>query len=374
MDQPIIFEETSQKIYSFEGFVLYGLKHWLEASDIITSEVFWQWLQETLGLKKEYEALKELLKKKLTDCQKLLLFLEGAPSINEEDLLQMKHEIRFWEDQPLQYQMKSRGDLAFQDKRFSHAVKFYRLAQKEFFDPIVEHNIGASYMHLNFFVEAEQALHAALKHSDQLEIHLSLIRLLKITNRTNEAIARVKDLMVRYDQWEVHFECGTIYHIKQQYQKAYEAFTWAYAHDQQVIILVHQIETSMSFQTCDETLSLIEQLKDRSPEDYYILKARLLVRKNKADEALECLEDGLSLLEASKAIALELSKVCRIKKQIIKAINAVMKAQINGADQDEVLYEMALIAKRAGNRKDYEGKIDELKSFWKSSLRSKYTQ
>ncbi len=341
---------------------------------MIQTENFRKWLEKCLGVNQVYEALAAVLEMDYSAQQKLLYWIKGTDFINEEDILQLEKEIHEWELQPLELQYKKRGDGAFLEKRYSKAVMYYKLAQQIVFDPFVEHNIGAAYIHLNYFVEAEKALHLALKHSDVLEIHLSLIKLLKITNRTNEAIARAKDLITRYEKWEVYFEWGTIYLMRGHYEKAFEAFSKAYVLEPQVIILIKMIETSMAFQSQQETFALLEDLREGSLEDYFILKSRILVRGSNFDDALECLEEGLMELSTSKSIPLELSRVCRLKKQIIKAINSVMKAQMNGADPEELIYEMALIAKRAGNRKEYELKIDELKRFWKSSIRSEYTQ
>lgn len=374
MKTPFLFEETSQKIYSFEGFVFYSQKHWMEASDILGTESFLQWLLQELKLSLEHEKLLEILEHEKSATQKLLHFFEMTGLIDPVVLNELQQEIRSWEDQPIQIQHKLRGDRAFYEKRYHQALHLYQLAQVELFNPLVEHNIGAAYMHLHFFVEAEKAFHLALKHCDALEIHLNLIRLLKITCRTNEAIARIKDLLKRYSNWEIYYEYGILYGLKGMYEVAYEAFLNAYQIERRYEILVKMVELSVILNHTNETSELIENLKEENYEAYVISKSHTLVQSNQLDEAIECLEDGLISIKESKKIALELSKVCRQRKQIIKAIHAITKAQDDGASEDELLYEMALIAKKAGNRKDYDLKINELQSLWKSSVRCRSLQ
>ncbi|MBC7959634.1 MAG: hypothetical protein H7X94_07195 [Vallitaleaceae bacterium] len=374
LHQPYLFGTTSQKIYSFEGFIYYGQNHWMEAAEVLEREDFSNWLGDILGLKEIQGLLYKLQSEESSSYKNLLQFLEFSGLGHPERLAKIEEEMMLWEQQPLEQQNKKRGDQFFKERNFEGALAAYKRAQAISFCPIVEHNIGATYMYLHFFEEAERAFHKSLKHKDSDTTHLNLIRLLKITSRSNEALARIKELLSKTQNAELYYECGSIYQMKEQYEKALECYNSAFEFTQEEAILEKLVEVSIALGDMERVESFLERLRTMNLETYIILKARQRLKNQEIDKALEILEDGFIELGNSKKIALELSRVCRQKKQIIKAINYITKAQNLGADQDEILYEMALIAKRAGIRTDYNSKIEEMVSVWKTSIRQRFTE
>lgn len=372
--QPFIFKETSQKIYSFEGLVYCCYNQWIDACEVLDTTEFLRFISEVLIQDSLHIELIQVLKLDLPNSFKLLKIFELSNCFNEEQLRILNKEIQLWEDKPVQLKFKTRGDNAFKQKKYVKALDYYKQAQVQSFDPIVEHNIGVTYLQLYFFQEAEDALKRALEASNNLEIHLNVIRLLKMTNREDLALHKIKKLLENHYHVDLLYESGLIYQMKNEYDKALFAFSNAYKLENRDDIFIKMIEMKIEIDPSNLNIEELDDLHLRRQEDYYMLKSRWYLRLNRTTEAVELLEEAVIRCEDNTNLYLQLAKLYRQKKQIIKAIGAISRASRNEALKDEILYEMALIAKRAGNRLDYEAKIDELVKLWKEVVRKRFTE
>lgn len=396
---PFIFRETSQRVYSFEGFIIYGLNHYHECAEIVNGKDFAAWLK-ALNLKNEYETLMQIQGKEVSDLQKLLLFFKTVAFIDNNSLKKLEDKIKIWDELPIQEQLKKRGDLFFGEKQYDLALKLYKRAQQEEFNPVIEHNIGITYMKLHFFNEAEIALNKSLMYNDSVEIHLNLLRLYKIAGRYDKAVGYAYELYKRYESWKILFELGNVYELKQQYENALKIYLEAYDLNNNDRILIKIILVILklkklnldinskllmpdSFNSTDsEELKLdanpnpvyiyLEALKDKNLALYYILKAKIMEAEGSIKQAIEVLEEGLKILIDDKNITLELAKLCRNNKKIIQSIQAISKVYSDDTADEEILFEVAMIAKKAGNRQDYSNKLDELISYWKTLIRGSF--
>lgn len=371
IEQPYIFKETSQKIYSFEGLIFYCFEHWLEAMGILETEAFKYFISETLMLKKKHNDIVNLLHKNYSSSKKLIKLIESSNLFTTNQLKKLQIEIDSWESQPLNIRYKTLGDQSFGTKKYVKAIEYYRQAQATLFDPIVEHNIGIAYLKLYFFQEAEKALVKAAARSDKIEIQLSLVRLLKITNRFDQALFRAEVLLERNRTLEVILECGLLYQLQGRYEKALELFSEAYEIERSQEILIKMMEVSLEISPNHELLEDIESLPKK--EQYYLLKSKIFTKNNQLEAAIEILEEGVTTAQDNSMLYVALSKLYRKNKQIIKAIGAITQAANNKVPNDEILFEMARIAKRAGNWTDYEAKIDELLKLWKNDVRRRFS-
>lgn len=371
VDKPYIFKETSQRIYSFEGLVFYCYKHWMEALKVFDADAFGHFISDTLMLKKKHQELISILNNEGSVSNKLLSFLEASHYFTCEQLSSLKTEMDSWEALPIQLQYKTLGDQAFKDKKYLQALENYQQAQAINFDPMIEHNIGITYLKLYFFQEAEQALSKAAQESNQIEIQLAFIRLLKITNREDQALIKVKELIKHHKNVELLIECGVIYQKQEQYEKALEIFKEAYQIEDREDILIKLMEVSIEISSTHPLLTGINNLPKEA--DYYILKSQIYLKEDRIEDAIEILEEGVSNVQDNSQLYMILSRLYRKNKQLIKAIGAISEAAKDTTLKDEIIFEMALIAKRAGNWQDYEAKIDELLKLWKNDVRRRFS-
>jgi len=372
--QPLFFKETSQKIYSFEGFVYYCYNHWLEACEVFGTAEFFRFISEVLIHDNLQTEINQALKLNNINSFKLLKLLELSGFFKDEELRILEKEMKEWEEKPLYLRFKLRGDDAFRHKKYVKALELYKQAQVHEFDPIVEHNMGVTYLQLHFFQEAEECLISALEACDKIEIHLNIIKLLKMTNREELALEKIRRLLKNNFNADLLFERGLIYQMKNDFNKALDAFSNAYKLDNRDDILIKIIEMTIEINPSNPILEEIVDLQERRQEDYFMLKSKWYLRLNKKTEAIEVLESAVIHCEDNTKLYLQLAKLYRQNRQIIKAIGAITQAARNEALQDEILYEMALIAKRAGNRLDYEAKIDELIKLWKDDVRQRFAE
>lgn len=371
IEHPYIFKETSQKVYSFEGLVHYCYNHWMEGVQEIENEHFVYFISEVLMLKEKYSDTVEMLQNDGKATDKLLQLLKVANMFTKEQLNKLKNEIDQWETQPINLRYKFLGDRAFNIKKYVRAIEYYKQAQTILFDPIVEHNIGIAYLKLYFFQEAEHSLRKAVQFSDKIEVNLSLIRLLKITNRINEALQIALKILDNEKSVDLLTECGLLYELLGQYEKSIEIYEEAWRLDHREEIHYKLMELNIEVNPVQYMLDDIENLPKL--EQYYLLKAKILLKESKLDEAIDLLEEGVNKVDNNGLLLVILSKLYRKNKQIIKAIGAISLAAKNNPQNDEIIYEMAKIAKLAGNWTDYETKIDELLRLWKDDVRRRFS-
>jgi len=374
IQQPYVFKETSQRVYSLEGLICYCYHHWMEAADIVDTKEFVRFISDVSLQNDLYIEFTRILEYNIPNSFKLLRLLELSACMDVTHLNDLKKEIQKWEEKPLILKLKLRGDMAFRQKKYVKALEFYKQAQSHIYDPIVEHNIGVSYLQLYFFQEAEVALNKALEECDKLEIHLNIIRLLKMTNREDLALEKINKLLKTNFEADLLYECGLIYQIKNEYNKALDAFSNAYKLDNRDDILVKIIEMTIEINPSSLVIEEAIDLQQRRQEDYVMLKSMWYIKLNKSSEAIDLLENAVISCQNNSKLYLHLAKLYRQEKQIIKAIGAISNAARNEELKDEILYEMALIAKRAGNRVDYEAKINELVKIWKDDVRQRFTE
>lgn len=368
---PYIFKETSQKIYSFEGLAYYCFNHWMEAIEVIVTEGFKRFISETLMLNKEPHNITSLLEEECKASKKLIRLLEHSQLFSTDELDAIYEKVTQWEAQPLQTRYKTLGDQNFALKKYVKAIEYYKLAQSYSFDVVVEHNMGIAYLKLYFYNEAEKSLIRAALESQKAEIQLSLIRLLKITNRINEALIKAERLRETSKNIDVIMECGLLYKLQGQFKEAYPAFLEAYELDKREEIRTELLETALEISLDHPILSELENMPKN--EDYYLIKSKIFLKENRLEEAIELLEEGVVQVEDNSKLYVNLSKLYRKNKQIIKAIGAISQAAKDKPQDDEIIFEMARIAKRAGNWTDYEAKIDELLKLWKNDVRRRFS-
>jgi len=314
--------------------------------------------------------LKKMLESKIENENILLEFFEDSELLDMEEFVFLKSEIDKWSELPKEERYNCQGDKAFHNKRYQQALKHYKKAQSIVFSAKTEHNIGIAYLKMMFFKESEKALIKSIEHSSDINIKLSYIKLLKITNREEEALKYLDHVLATDNNDKLLVEKGKIYLLTGKFMEAYNSFSEAYSIERDIKTFVLMITSKLEYAADKAALLEIEALEG---ENFYLLKALYYEKNEEVQKAIDILEEGAAYLDNNDNINFQLSRLYRKNKQIIKAIGAVSKLSEAFRESDEVLYEMALIAKKAGNWKDYEEKIGQITSLWKRQIRERFS-
>lgn len=368
---PYSFGYKEIKIHSYEGLIYCFQNNWMDALEAIESQELYTFLLSELKLDKKAEILKKMLDIKNENENILIQIMEDSKLLYEEELNAFRAEIEKWSSLPKEERLKIQGDRAFHNKRYQQALSHYKKAQQIVFDAKTEHNMGVTYLKLMLFKEAEKAFIKSIEHSDDIRTKLSYIKLLKITNREKEALEYLDIILSISKDNAALVEKGKIYLLTGKFEEAYNSFSEAYSMNGETKTLVLMLISRIEYDTSGEVLAKIQELEG---EDYYLLKSLYFEKKGEAQKAIDVLEEGSICLNNNDAINFELSRLYRENKQLIKAIGAISKLSEEFCNRDEVLYEMALIAKKAGNWKDYEEKIVKITSLWKSQIRDRFSK
>lgn len=368
--KPYIFEESTQPVYSYEGFVYYCISHVNEGIKALQTESLITWLQEELKLQDWTKKLRMIKDTDTKINEQFLDFISEHRFVSENRLLQVKEKIANWQDEPLHMELKRLGDEAFRLGKYSRAIKYYERSYNISEQSDVMNNIGASYMKLHFYDSAERAFLMALKKSDAVGLQLNYMRLLKVKRKYGEALEYIKSCIIKSPNPEFYQEEGILYSILGDLEAAFEAYMKAYELDHCEKRWFSVLEASLESQGTQSILLHLEQQKPTKQAQYFLLRAKIYMKDEQIDQAIEILDQAIVNGIEDKEVYLKLIQLYRVKRQIIKAIEIITKGLKVHPVDDEFIYEMALVAKMAGNQQDYFNKIDEILRLWKKSLRN----
>jgi tetratricopeptide (TPR) repeat protein len=369
---PYIFGIDSDEIYTFEGLLMACYTNYKQGLIAFKTEQMLRFIKDELGLEETYAEIKDILAKAIPTSNQFVAFLELSPimvgKLNEAYISQLNQ----WDYKKDFEKFKFLGDEAYGKERYIKALTYYKEAQQLHYDGLVDNNIGATYTKLHHYEEAIQYFQKALEYSQAINIKVNLIRVYRIQNKNDKALEKIYEFLEVDHPWELLLEAGDLFMKKSDYTQALTLFLNAYEQNNNEIILSRIIQTRIEIGELGRASQEIEYLKESNEGAYYLLKSKLLMKEDKIDEAIDLLEKGCIMIKDSYKIYLELAKLYRQKNMIISAIKNISMANSLIADSDnETLYEMALIAKAAGNHKDYKEKLNELIYSMEASIRKR---
>jgi len=397
-----MFPISKVLIHSFEGLCYQLQQDWFESILVLESERFIQFIDNQLGLKAVAEQIQGYITEGKAMEIVLLRLLEYSPIIinGQKEFLEA---IGQWDKLSHYDQLKYKGNQFYKMKQFIKAINYYKEAIAITYTVEVENNIGMMYLLLHDYRHAESRLLHALEIRPSSEIYHNLIQVYKQQGRLDEALELIYNLIEEYQSGLLLYEGGEICLQKRQFNEALLYFSKSYSLEPSVKARYKLIETRIEAKQLKSAMTEVEKIKVYDLVKYYLLKESIYEKAKHYDVAIETIEEAIEKCGEHIAFYMSLARLYRYENQIIKAIESVTKASkmINNGTtsqsssndkafshlavnheavghqavghEDELLYEMALIAKQAGQYQDYYNKINQLINAWKKEARYRLT-
>lgn len=365
-----LFEDSKHTVYSYEGFVLYALEHFDEGLKAFDSDAFLHWLVDDLNLNEVANHLQKIMDSIDDREEQFLSFLASSHVVDDEKLNHFHKLYQKWQRVPLPIQLRKQADEAFSDGCYHKALLLYKRALEIQYDVALLYNIGVTYMKLQFFDAAESIFEQLITLDVDIKYHIPYLKLLMLSGRNHEALEHFHRLTRLFDEYKLYEIKGDLYQMDEDYDHAFEAYNMAFAQGDTKVIY-KMLEMASYVLSFEEAMNLIDEYENELGfGSYSLLKYKLFLKNDRIFDGIDVLEAAIKAREAGKEHFVLLSKAYRECRQIIKAIGTIHKGLKIYEQEEEFLYEMAMIAKQAGNHKDYLDKIDELNRLWKSQVRN----
>lgn len=356
---PYEFQIIGNKVYSLEGLIYYCYSYWEETIYEFIDKSFVSWIKEELKLEDIYVELIKIYETNMALSDKYISFLSLINIFTTKELNVIKEKIDIWENEPKEIQYKKLGDTFLRLKEYNKAINWYKKAQNIKYSYKVDNNISLAYISLSLYDKAKEYLGKAYSNSNDINIKLNIIKLKIIKGNVEEALHELQIILLYNDSYEVWIQCGKIYKELKDFEKSLTAYLRAYEIIQTEKILIEIITNYIDIGYYNEANRELEDLKKTNINKYYLLKSKILIKKNDIKNAIRYLENIINK-NSDVDIYIMLSKLYRDNNQIIKAIEYISIANSIKPNDNEILYNMALIAKKARKYNEYYEKINTL--------------
>nr|MDA3846026.1 hypothetical protein [Vallitaleaceae bacterium] len=373
--EPYIFPISKVAVHSYEGLCYQLHQDWFESTFVFDSERMLQFIEDQIGLKevKNHIMGMEIAPNQLEPVFRMLFEYMPIELENHDRFLE---EIHTWDQLSEHEQFKYRGDRFYEMNQYAKAIKYYKEALTITYSVEVENNMSMMHLLLHDYKEAESRLKHAIEISPSSEMYHNLIQIYKQQGRLDAALELIYTIVEAYQSGPLLYEGGEICLQKRLYNEALLYFSKSYSLESSEETLYKLIETRIEARQLKTAMEQIEQVKEVNLVRYYVLKSQIYEKAKHLDVAIETIEEAMTVCGESRMFYMILSKLYRYDKQIIKAIEAVSYADnldSTNHSEDDIVYEMALIAKQAGQYEDYYDKINQLIEVWKKEARYRLT-
>lgn len=367
---PYEFQIIGNKVYSLEGLIYYCYSYWEETIYEFIDKSFVKWIKEELKLENIYIELIKIYETNMALSDKYVSFLSLINIFTTKELNTIREKIDTWENEPKEKQYKKLGDTFLRLKEYNKAINWYEKAQSIKYSYKVDNNISIAYISLSLYDKAKEYLEKAYNNSSDIIIKLNIIKLKIIKGNVEEALHELQIILLYNDSYEVWIQCGKIYKELKDFEKSLTAYLRAYEIIQTEKVLIEIITNYIEIGQYNKANRELENLKKDNVNKYYYLKSKILVRENDIKTAIRYLENTVNK-NSDVENYIMLSKLYRDNNQIIKAIENISIAHSIMPNDNEILYNMALIAKKARKYNEYYEKVNTLVIKLKKEYRNK---
>lgn len=360
---PYVFESIDFPVYSLEGFIY--LCHELGAAGIESFNLAaaGTWIRDELKLESVYRIWEDLQTGISDPAARFGAFME-------------KFEFcRQWETAAVPgMDIKSQADLTYQTGDYSTALNLYLKALKASESPALYHNLALTHIRLNLYEAAQDAFSKGMRLLEQSpqDVALGFItgyaRFKLIQNRTDEAMALLESIPDYTLDPSAMALYGDIRQQEGDEMGAFKAYITAFEGCPSTACLVKLLRTGMGMHDAQSVFEQIEHYKTVLGVSYPQMRLEALICFQ-PDAVAEQMAPYLEDMAAPVELYLTMSRFFRRNHQIIRAIEALQRGAALWGLVDELIYEMAQIAKQAGNFTDYREKIDIMVAKWKDEIR-----
>ena len=366
---PYEFKILKRKVYSFEGLIYYFYNYWEETIYELFEDGILNWINNELKLEDLYKKAQEILKGKGDIADKFIEFINIGNIYNENEINKIYIEVSKWQNKPKNQQYKKLGDILLKAKEYRMALQWYNKAQKIEYMPEIENNIAVAYTGLSLYDKALTSLEKAYKSTYNNSIKLNIIKLRLLTNDKDTAINELNEIIINEDSYKIWYETGRIYKQINDCEKALTSYLVAYDINENDQLLEEIISCYVEIDIVKKAKQELIKFKNKESNYYYLAKSKIVEKEEGVKAAIQILEKSVMNNVDGYDIHMRLTELYKKDQQFIKAIENISYANNYKPDNVETIFEMALLAKNAGNINEYYDKVNSINEKMKNLYR-----
>lgn len=365
--KPYMLPITRREVYSFEGLCLYLVEDWFETVMALEDGLLIKFISQQLDMGQMVDRMEML---SLSESMNVMLDMLPFEVIVGANYFKGLSD---WDAMSAYERFKFKGDSYYQNCQYMMALSTYQQARLESETAEVVNNIGLTQLMLKDYKGAASAFNEAIRIAPKYEIYHNLIQVYRQQGRLDDAMNLIFSIIETYDSPLLLIEAGEINLQKHRYNEALMNYSKAYEIAPSDEVLYRMIEIRIEARQLKTAMAQLEQLRDKDVKRYFKLAADIYEKAKHFDVAIETLEEGLEVCGDDLDFNMKLVRLYRENNQIIKAIEVVNRISAVLGSNNKLVYEMAMIAKKAGRYEDYYDKLDQLISVWKEEARYRLT-
>lgn len=369
-DVPFHFIETGINVYSFEELLFHCYHKWKESLSDLKSGGVSLWVKDTLGLAFIAAQIDRLMTQDAMLSEKYLKFLSLEGYFDEDELLDLEHEIAAWENKSELEKLKQQGDERLYEKDYEKAVYYYEKLLNYGESAAIHNNIGCCYMKLGRFLDAEEHLrHAAMFDKRNAKIKLNTAMLYLLGNRESEARVLLLELEKTDNDRDVQYYLGDLELRCSDLKRAAEYFTRSAKMGNTADAYAALCKISLKTEDYEGARGYLEKIEDKTSSQYLENMAKINYITGDMKAALENAEQLLVRYFNNPAYWALAAKLYRETGDIEKAAASIAKAAEFDETNDAVIFESAKIKKALGKTLEYQSLLSRIVERWSSRYR-----
>ena len=342
-------------IYSVEEAIYLFYNNFKEYSTDFFEDKFINWVNEELLDTKTANKLLEI-KNYENFYQKSIDFLTLNNFYLLNEIENISLELFNWEKRGQIERIKIKCDRFFKLNMFEKAIQCYKDALD--FDTsnyTLYNNIGVCYIRLKQFDLALVYLKKAINLSNDINILFNIIEVLiekEDFENGKDCINKLTDDLIYFK----HYYLGELYFKAKEYDNSKSNFIKAYLLRKSDNILLKLANIYIEMGYYDKVNNCLKVIGD-TDIDILILKSDIYEKINNIPMAIKCIEKANFYNRDNYILWLKLAKYYRKEYNLTKAEGALYKAYTLEPNNEEILYEQALIKKSQGKFKEYQNRL-----------------
>ncbi len=348
---------NGMNIYSVEEAIYLFYKNFKEYSTDFFDDKFISWVYNELLDIKIANKLADI-KKQQSFYQKSIDFLTLNDFYSLDEIENISLELFNWEKRGQVERKKIKGDRYFKSNMFEKAIESYKDAiDFDVSNPILYNNIGICYIRLKQFDLALTYLKKAVNISENEDILFNLIEVLIEKQDFNEAKEYIYSL--EDSSYKQFYYLGELYFKVKDYNKAIEFFEKIYKDNKIDDIMLKLASCYVKLGLYNKAIDSLNNVGD-TDIDILIAKSDIYESINDIPMAIKCIEKANFYNRNNYILWLKLAKYYRQEYNILKAEGAIYKAYTLAPDNEQVLFEKALIKKSQGKFREYQAILSKI--------------
>lgn len=367
---PYTFKITGINVYSFEEALYHCYVYWKESLDDFTCHEFINWVRDELGhayISSKIKAISEI------DgfTEKFLQFLFITDYFDNEQIVEIKNNLKAWENSLEWERLKERADSLSARGDAVKAYPLYKRALSYGENAELINNFAICMLKLQKYEEAYELFNRAYEADpDNIDILLNFTESAIYSRNFNKAVALLHkaseseskdESYIYYLYGELNFETGDIRNAASYFEKAINENCDSY--------YVYRLsEIYVELRMYDKAMEALERIK-YTDKDFLMKQAEVYIASGHIPAAIKSIEKALLSNKSDPELWIRLAVYHRLNYDHIKAQAAIVTALNIDPYNEKALLENARIKKSQGKTKDYQEILKNILNSFKKKYR-----